>query len=116
MRCRAAPFCSGQREREGPAIWRALLEFIVLIVLRVKEPNLPPPFKVPGGMFGAVFLGVFPMLLLGFSIFRGDHEQILGIGSLLFGILLIFAGFFAYGVDITLRPARAVPPPSAGMD
>jgi len=93
-----------------------LLEFIVLIVLRVKEPNLPPPFKVPGGMFGAVFLGVFPMLLLGFSIFRGDHEQILGIGSLLFGILLIFGGFFAYGVDITLRPARAVPPPSAGMD
>jgi len=93
-----------------------LLEFIALIVLRVKEPNLPRPFKVPGGMFGAVFIGVFPMLLLGFSIFRGDHEQILGISSLLFGILLIAGGFFAYGVDVTLRPARAVPPPSAGMD
>jgi amino acid transporter len=87
-----------------------LLEFIALIVLRVKEPDLPRPFKVPGGMFGAVLIGVFPMLLLGFSIFRSDSEHILGISSLLFGILLIAGGFFAYGVGITLRPVRTVPP------
>ncbi len=93
-----------------------LLEFIALIVLRVKEPDLPRPFKVPGGMFGAIFIGVFPMLLLGFSIVRGDSEHILGMSSLLFGVLLIAGGFFAYGVDVTLRPARAVPPTSAGLD
>jgi amino acid transporter len=93
-----------------------LLEFIALIVLRVREPNLSRPFKVPGGMFGAIAIGFFPMVLLGFSIFRSDSEHILGMSSLLFGILLIAGGFFAYGVDITLRPARAVPPPSVGMD
>jgi hypothetical protein len=63
-----------------------------------------------------VLVGVFPMLLLGFSIVRGDSEHILGMSSLLVGVLLIAGGFFAYGVDITLRPARAVPPPSVGMD
>jgi len=93
-----------------------LLEFLALIVLRVREPNLPRPFKVPGGLFGAVFIGVFPMLLLGFSIFRGDHEQILGMSSLLFGVLLIAGGFFAYGVDVTLRPARTAPSSSVGLD
>ena len=93
-----------------------LLEFIALIVLRVKEPDLPRPFRVPGGLLGAIFIGVFPMLLLGFSIFRGDSEHIFGISSLLFGILLIAGGFFAYGVDITLRPVRSAPPPSVGMD
>jgi amino acid transporter len=93
-----------------------LLEFIALIVLRIKEPNLPRPFRVPGGLFGAVFIGVFPMLLLGFSIFRGDHEQILGMSSLLFGVLLIVGGFFAYGLDLALRPARPAPPSTAGMD
>jgi amino acid transporter len=93
-----------------------LLEFIALIVLRVREPNLSRPFKVPGGMFGAIAIGFFPIVLLGFSIFRSDSEHILGMSSLLFGILLVAGGFFAYGVDITLRPTRAVPPPSVRMD
>jgi len=93
-----------------------LLEFIALVVLRIREPNLPRPFRVPGGTFGAVFIGVVPMLLLAFSIVRSDHEQILGISSLLFGTLLIAAGFFAYGIDLVLRPARSAPPTSAEMD
>jgi amino acid transporter len=93
-----------------------LLEFIALVVLRIREPNLPRPFKVPGGLLGAVFIGVFPTLLLGFSIFRSDNEQILGISSLLFGVLLIAGGFFAYGLDMFLRPARTAPPTSAGLD
>src|SRR5881394_2997559 len=33
------------------------LEFLALIVLRVREPNLARPFRVPGGMVGAVALG-----------------------------------------------------------
>ncbi len=92
------------------------LEFVALIVLRVKEPNLPRPFKVPGGLFGAAFLGVVPTLLLGFSVVRSDHEEILGISSLLFGVLLILAGFLAYTLDVALRPVRTVPPTSVGMD
>ncbi len=82
------------------------LEFVALVILRITEPGLPRPFKVPGGTFGAIAVGVFPTLLLVFSIVRGDHERILGMSSLLFGILLIGAGFLAYGVDLCLRRAR----------
>ena len=32
-----------------------MLEFVALIVLRIKEPGLRRPFKVPGGLAGAVF-------------------------------------------------------------
>ena len=32
-----------------------LLEFIALMVLRVREPNLPRPFRGPGGMSGCDF-------------------------------------------------------------
>ena len=28
------------------------LEFVALVVLRIREPELPRPFRVPGGMFG----------------------------------------------------------------
>lgn len=80
-----------------------MLEFLALIVLRVTEPDLPRAFRVPGGMIGAVLVGVFPMLLLGFSVVRGAREQVLGISSLTFGLLLIGAGFLAYAMRPALR-------------
>jgi amino acid transporter len=80
------------------------LEFVALIVLRIKEPTLRRPFKVPGGMAGAILVGVCPALLLGFSIVHGESEQILGMSGLTFGLLLISAGFVAYWVKSTFRP------------
>lgn len=76
-----------------------LLEFVALGVLRVTQPELPRPFRVPGGMFGVVLVGVLPMALLAFAVSRSEHEQILGISSFLFGSLMIVAGFAAYGID-----------------
>jgi len=83
-----------------------LLEFLALVILRVTEPGLPRPFRVPGGMFGAILAGVVPMLLLAFSIVQSDHERILGMSSLWFGILILIAGFVAYGIDVALRRTR----------
>src|SRR5207237_9537217 len=57
------------------------LEFVALIVLRVKEPDLKRPFRVPGGMAGAAALGVCPVLLLGFALVHSGQAQILGISS-----------------------------------
>ena len=80
------------------------LEFLALAVLRFTEPNLKRPFKVPGGLFGAVAIGIPPMLLLGFSIARSQHESILGMSSLAFGMILIAAGFLAYALNHALKP------------
>src|SRR5207248_678115 len=49
-----------------------LLEFAALIVLRVREPELHRPFRVPGGTFGAIAVGIPPMLLLGFDLARSQ--------------------------------------------
>ena len=73
-----------------------MLEFVALIALRVKEPNLRRPFRVPGGMKGAVLLGVCPLLLLVFSIVHGETEHVWGMSGPMFGLLLIAGGFFAY--------------------
>ena len=56
-------------------------------------------------MFGAVAVGVAPMLLLGFSVVRSQSEQVLGMSSFAFGMLLIAAGVVAYFVNVTLKPA-----------
>ena len=81
-----------------------LLEFVALAVLRFREPDLPRPFRVPGGMFGAIAIGIPPMLLLGFSIIRSEHEQVWNMSSFAFGMILIAAGFVAYAVNHLLKP------------
>jgi len=81
------------------------LEFVALVVLRIREPELPRAFRVPGGMFGAVMAGVFPVLLLGFSVVRSQSEHVLGMSSFAFGVLLIAAGALAYFLNHALKPA-----------
>jgi len=81
------------------------LEFVALIVLRFREPELARPFRVPGGLFGAIAIGIPPMLLLGFSVVRSEHESILGMSSFAFGMILIAAGVVAYFINHALKPA-----------
>ncbi|MGA7079682.1 MAG: APC family permease [Terriglobales bacterium] len=81
------------------------LEFIALVCLRIREPELKRPFRVPGGLFGAIAVGIPPVLLLGFAIVRSEHEVVLGMSSLWFGLILIGAGVIAYLVNHALKPA-----------
>jgi len=94
------------------------LEFLALIILRVKEPELPRPFRVPGGMFGAIAVGITPMLMLGFSIVRSQSEQVMGMSSFTFGMLLIGGGVIAYYLNRMLKPdgwaTKAEEPEAAG--
>lgn len=73
------------------------LEFIALVVLRIREPQLPRQFRVPGGLAGAILVGVPPMLLLILSLVRSQSEEVYGMNGLLFGVLIVFAGFAVYG-------------------
>jgi amino acid transporter len=81
-----------------------LLEFIALVVLRFREPELARPFRVPGGLFGAIAIGIPPMLLLGFSIIRSEHEQVWNMSSFAFGMILIAVGVIAYALNHLLKP------------
>ena len=77
-----------------------LLEFAALVALRLREPQLARPFRVPGGLIGAVALGIFPALLLALSVLRGERERIAGMSSLEFGLLLAAAGVAVYALGL----------------
>ena len=85
------------------------LEFAALIWLRIREPELPRPFRVPGGMFGAIAVGIPPVLLLGFAIMRSQSETVLGMSSFAFGLILMGAGVVAYLLNRALKPAGWAP-------
>jgi len=81
------------------------LEFLALVVLRIREPQLKRPFRVPGGMIGAVAVGIAPVLLLGFDLDRSQSEQIAGMSSFAFGAVVIGAGVLAYIINQAIKPA-----------
>jgi amino acid transporter len=80
-----------------------MLEFVTLVALRIREPNLRRSFRVPGGMAGAVSCGMFPLALLILAMVESEHEAILGMNGLLFGAVIILAGFAIYLGTAKLR-------------
>ena len=79
-----------------------VLEFVALVVLRVKEPGLVRPFKVPGGVWGTVAMGVGPTLLIAFALWAARDERVAGLPALGFAAIVAAAGPVVYLV------ARAV--------
>jgi amino acid transporter len=52
-----------------------VLEFGALVALRLREPALRRPFRVPGGLSGAVAVGVLPALLIGVALVLSAVES-----------------------------------------
>ncbi|HKV63337.1 MAG TPA: APC family permease [Candidatus Acidoferrum sp.] len=86
-----------------------MLEFVTLVALRIREPELRRGFRVPGGLPGAISCGLFPLLLLTLSMVESNHETVLGMNGLLFGVIIIFAGFAIYFVSGALEIRKTKP-------
>ena len=80
-----------------------LLEFVALVVLRYREPNLHRPFRVPGGMAGAIAVGIGSTLLIAFALWAARNEQVLGLNALLFSAIVGIAGAAVYAVAELIR-------------
>jgi amino acid transporter len=85
-----------------------MLEFVTLVALRIREPQLKREFRVPGGLAGAILAGVFPLALLMIALVQSESQSVLGINGLLFGILIMAAGFALYASTRRLR--KPLPP------
>jgi amino acid transporter len=86
-----------------------MLEFVTLVALRIREPELKGGFRVPGGLTGAISCGIFPLLLLSLAMVESNLETVLGMNGLLFGVLIILAGFLIYFVTGKLKIRQTKP-------
>jgi len=93
-----------------------MLEFVTLVALRLREPKLRREFRVPGGLAGAISCGIFPLVLLLLAIVESGNETILNMNGLVFGALIILAGFAMYFGTRKLRAKYAVEAPLESLE
>jgi amino acid transporter len=73
-----------------------ILEFVALVALRLREPNLPRPFVVPGGLVGAVLAGVGPTAMLLIAFLKNRDEHLGSFSTLTLSLLFMLAGVLLY--------------------
>ncbi|MFZ0934972.1 MAG: amino acid permease, partial [Bryobacteraceae bacterium] len=80
-----------------------LLEFAALVALRIREPRLARPYRVPGGTGGAIAVCIPPAVLMLLTVLRNQAEPLGPINALQFGGILMALGVVAYFVGVRNR-------------
>ncbi len=73
-----------------------MLEFWALVALRVREPELKRPFRIPGGLAGAVAIGVPPLALMIAAVARNRAELVGSTNELVISGVIIALGVALY--------------------
>ncbi len=87
-----------------------LLEFLALVILRMREPDLVRPFRVPGGTPGTILAGLGPAALIAFALWAARAERVAGMPALLFAALVAAAGPVVYALAQRHRAERSPEP------
>ena len=73
-----------------------VIEFAALIALRIKQPEMVRPFRIPGGMVAVWVVSVCPVALLVYAAYASRSEQVAHMPALLFGLLVAAGGPVGY--------------------
>ena len=84
-----------------------LLEFWALVALRIREPNLARPYRVPGGIVGAIAIGLPPLALMIAALVRNQSELLGDTNELVIGAAIVAAGVAAYFLSSLLHQKKS---------
>lgn len=83
-----------------------LLEFVALVVLRKTRPDAERPFRIPGGIGGAVLVAVGPALVMVLLVSDGMGGK--GASEIMKGVGLLAVAPLVYGATSLARKWRPV--------
>ena len=87
-----------------------LLEFWAFVALRIREPALPRPYRVPGGIVTAIAIGIPPFVLVVLSAVRNTDESLGPFNALGVGLALAALGPVVYYASRLVRGNGTVAP------
>lgn len=82
-----------------------ILEFVALVALRIREPNLPRPFRA-GNLAVACIIGAAPTALILYAMAASRQERMARIPALLLGAMIAAGGPLFFWISRTLRARR----------
>jgi amino acid transporter len=88
-----------------------ILEFAALVALRIREPGLARPYKVPGGLLGCIVISLGPIPLMAVASYQAFSEDgarrglAFSVGAVVLGVILYFVAVI---INPRLRQPRAV--------
>ena len=71
-----------------------MLEFVALILLRRKLPNMNRPYRIPGGWFGIALITVLPLAIIVFAVYQNTVDS--GVSSLYLSFASALIPFVAW--------------------
>jgi amino acid transporter len=80
-----------------------ILEFAALIALRLREPDLPRPYKIPGGLLGCILISMGPIPIMCLAFYESLSDDSARKGLIVSGITVV-AGFILYFVAVWINP------------
>ena len=83
-----------------------ILEFAALLVLRVREPAMPRPFLIPGGLWFAGLLAMGPTALVLFALYSERNENLGPVRTPVFLAAVVLAGPSAFYAISALKRLR----------
>jgi len=91
-----------------------LLEFWALAALRIREPKLVRPYRVPGGTIGAFLIGLPPLALIVTALVRNSEESVGTTNELVIATAIVATGIAMYFLTRLLKSRRpAANPPQS---
>lgn len=75
-----------------------LLEFVALLILRIKEPNMERPFKIGGGWVGLGLVVLLPFLIVSFAIYSLITDPTQGWLTLGLSAIALLSGVVLYPI------------------
>jgi len=89
-----------------------LLEFIALVALRLREPELARPFKA-GNFSVACLLGVGPAVLIGYALYVSRDEKVVGsLSALAFATAVALVGPLLYLLTTAIAARKTTANPA----
>ncbi len=80
------------------------MELVALVALRRKEPDLPRPYAIPGGIAGVISVALLPIATIGIALVASVKEDWRGQIPVL---VLLLTGPIYYAIARSIQaPAR----------
>jgi amino acid transporter len=86
-----------------------VLEFWALVALRIREPNLARPYRVPGGTVGTILIGLPPLALIVAALVRNGTELIGNTSELMIGTAIVVGGVAMYALSELVQRRKTKP-------